>query len=274
LWWYSAAICWGAEQILVLHEIWGSHRGVAEYSVLWDVTFLRWVNKSRRLKMIAILHLQGQEGEGRGSTVLRVNHIDMDITILWNVGKAVLTQRQSVICLETRIIWVERPMWFMILSRGQENSRNSSLTVNAMNDWQLTFCPPISCAAFVPLVSLIHSIHDRYGASGRQMEDDIWRILPVPCTTELHHDSGHCLFREGLVPITACYHTTVCAALRTLVVSLLEPNFSTQISRGRHIVLHSTNERHYPRNFALVSHEDGLTKGWNQFRFRAVIILF
>ena len=61
------------------------------------------------------------------------------------------------------------------------------------------------------------------------MEDNIGRVLPVPCATELHHDSGHRVFREGLVAITACYHASLCPALRSLVVSLLEPYFSTQI---------------------------------------------
>lgn len=65
------------------------------------------------------------------------------------------------------------------------------------------------------------------------MEDDIGRVLPVPRATELHHDSGHRVFREGLVAITACYHASLCPALRSLVVSLLELYFSTQILRGR-----------------------------------------
>ena len=57
------------------------------------------------------------------------------------------------------------------------------------------------------------------------MEDDIGRVVPVPCATELHHDSGHRVFREGLVAITACYHASLCPALCSLVVSLLEPYF-------------------------------------------------
>lgn len=91
------------------------------------------------------------------------------------------------------------------------------------------------------------------------MEDDIGRFLPVPCASELHHDSRHRVFREGLVAITACYHASLCSALRSLVVSLLGPYFSPQILRGRYIFsLRSTNERECLRNFALVLHEDGL----------------
>jgi hypothetical protein len=58
------------------------------------------------------------------------------------------------------------------------------------------------------------------------------------------------------------------------VVSLLWHNFPTQTSRGQHIALYSTNERDWQRYFALFSHEDGLTTGCTQLRFRAVIILF
>jgi hypothetical protein len=121
------------------------------------------------------------------------------------------------------------------------------------------FCFRILPAAFLLLVELIHSVHDRYGAGGRQMEDDIGRVLPLPCASELHHDSRHCVFRAGLVALTACYHAALCSALRSLVVSLLEPYFSPQILLGRYIFsLHSTNERECLRNFALGSHEDGL----------------
>jgi hypothetical protein len=94
------------------------------------------------------------------------------------------------------------------------------------------------------------------------MEDDIGSVLPVPCATELHHDSGHRVFREGLVSITACYHASLCPALRSLVVSLLEPYISTQILLDRHfffLFIYFTNERDCLRNFALVSHDDGLS---------------
>jgi len=79
------------------------------------------------------------------------------------------------------------------------------------------------------------------------MEDDIGRVVPVPCAAELHHDSGHRVFCEGLVAVTACYHTSLCPALRSLVVSLLEPYFSTQILRCRYIfpylTIHNTHKR-------------------------------
>jgi hypothetical protein len=139
--------------------------------------------------------------------------------------------------------------------------RKITLMVNKVKNSQFTFCSAILPVAIQKFVSLIHCICDRYGASWRQVEDDIGSILPVPCTTELHHDSRHRISRERLVTITARYHTAVCAALRTLVVSLIEHTYSIQISRGRLVVSHSTNERNYLRNSVLFSHKDSLITG-------------
>jgi len=57
VWWQGAAIFWGAEQILVLYEIWGSDYKCWWHSGLCDVTLLRWVKSSWRLTRIVILHL-------------------------------------------------------------------------------------------------------------------------------------------------------------------------------------------------------------------------
>lgn len=61
----------------------------------------------------------------------------------------------------------------------------------------------------------------RYGAGGREMEDDIRSVLLVPRATKLHRDSRHRLLREGLVAAPARHHSPLRPALRTLVVRLL-----------------------------------------------------
>lgn len=69
--------------------------------------------------------------------------------------------------------------------------------------------------------SLIHCDHDRYGAGRRQLADDIGSVVPVPGATELHLNSLHRVLRPGLVPTAARHHTSLRAALRALVVSLV-----------------------------------------------------